>query len=95
MNVVGKILVVVQIVLSVMFMALAGAVFTAQQNWKEAAQSARDQATKVSNELSQIRQQFEQARDEHAAALQQARLDEAASAAVVPAGGRVAGSRGT
>lgn len=35
MSFVGKILVVVQLVLSVLFMALAGAVFATHQNWKD------------------------------------------------------------
>ncbi len=35
MSFVGKILVVVQLVLSVLFMALAGAVFSVHKNWKE------------------------------------------------------------
>ena len=35
MSFVGKILVVVQLVLSVLFMALAGAVFSVHQNWKD------------------------------------------------------------
>ena len=35
MSFVGKVLVVVQLVLSVLFMALAGAVFSVHQNWKD------------------------------------------------------------
>ena len=44
MTFLGKVLVVVQLVLSVMFMAFAGAVFTAQKNW-------RDDATKSKQSL--------------------------------------------
>ena len=40
MTTVGKILVVLHLVLSVMFMAFAGAVFTAQNNWKAAEKKA-------------------------------------------------------
>ena len=36
MTFVGKVLVIVQVVLSLCFMAFAGAVFTVQQNWKDA-----------------------------------------------------------
>ena len=36
MTFVGKVLVIVQVVLSLCFMAFAGAVYTVQQNWKTA-----------------------------------------------------------
>ena len=35
MTFIGKMLVVVQLVLSLLFMAFAGAVFTVEQNWKQ------------------------------------------------------------
>ena len=46
MTTVGKILVVLHLVLSVIFMAFAGAVFTAQKNWRTAAE-ASDKALKT------------------------------------------------
>ncbi len=47
MTFLGKVLVVVHLVLSVMFMAFAGAVYTAQTNWQKATQSAKEQLTKA------------------------------------------------
>lgn len=44
MTFLGKVLVVVHLVLSVMFMAFAGAVFTAQTNWKNEAKKISDAA---------------------------------------------------
>lgn len=44
MTFLGKVLVVVHLVLSVMFMAFAGAVFTAQSNWKTKYKTATDAA---------------------------------------------------
>jgi hypothetical protein len=40
MSYVGKVLIVVQVVLSLCFMAFAGAVYTVQTNWKEKAEAA-------------------------------------------------------
>jgi hypothetical protein len=48
MTTVGKILVVLHLVLSVMFMAFAGAVFTAQKNWRTAYENS-DKALKTAN----------------------------------------------
>lgn len=48
MTTVGKILVVLHLVLSVMFMAFAGAVFTAQKNWRNTA-IANDKSLKAAN----------------------------------------------
>lgn len=48
MTTVGKILVVLHLVLSIMFMAFAGAVFTAQKNWRTTA-LANDAALKKAN----------------------------------------------
>lgn len=41
MTTIGKILVVLHLVMSIMFMAFAGAVFTAQNNWKTAEKAAQ------------------------------------------------------
>lgn len=53
MTFVGKILVIVQVVLSVCFMAFATAVFTTHENWK-------DKYTKAQADLDQARNQAEQ-----------------------------------
>jgi hypothetical protein len=45
MTFLGKVLVVVQLILSVMFMAFAGAVFTAQKNWRDDATKAKTALT--------------------------------------------------
>lgn len=53
MTFVGKLLVIVQVVLSICFMAFAGAVFTVQTNWKSehdsSAQAAQDLQTNLTN----------------------------------------------
>lgn len=46
MTFVGKVLVVVQLAMSLCFIAFAGAVYTAQKNWKTAALKARDDLDK-------------------------------------------------
>lgn len=60
MTFLGKILVVVQLVLAICFMAFAGAVYTAQTNWKVAAESARkeasDQRTAATNAANELQQ---------------------------------------
>lgn len=62
MTFVGKILVVLQLVLAICFMAFAGAVYSTQTNWKTAAENAkkdadqqRSAATTAANELQQVR----------------------------------------
>ena len=51
MTFVGKILVVFQLVLSICFMAFAGAVFTAQTNWKVKADTAQKDLEKARGEI--------------------------------------------
>lgn len=51
MSFVGKMLIVLQVVLSVVFMAFAGAVYTAQTNWKTQAQSLEQQVTSLNGEV--------------------------------------------
>ncbi len=46
MTFVGKVLVGVQLIMSVCFLAFAGAVFTAQTNWRQDATTARDELKK-------------------------------------------------
>ncbi len=54
MTTVGKILVVLHLVLSVMFMAFAGAVYTAQTNWKEATKKAKDELARSKTTIGNI-----------------------------------------
>jgi chromosome segregation ATPase len=59
MTTVGKILVVLQVVLSIMFMAFAGAVFTAQRNWMSEATKLKDALAKANTKLSDQQSAFE------------------------------------
>lgn len=51
MSFVGKMLIVLQVVLSVVFMAFAGAVYTTQTNWKTQAKSFEAQVTSLQTDL--------------------------------------------
>ncbi len=53
MTFVGKILVVVQMILSVCFMAFAGAVYSFQEDWQTAYNTSQDEVTKLSNQLNE------------------------------------------
>lgn len=53
MTFVGKILVVVQMILSVCFMAFAGAVYSFQEDWQNAYNTSQNEVTKLSNELNE------------------------------------------
>jgi len=66
MTTVGKILVVLHLVLSVMFMAFAGAVFTAQKNWRTAAEASAAQLTAANTKLKDQQTQFERERTDTA-----------------------------
>lgn len=58
MSFVGKILVVVQVVLSVCFMGFAGAVFTAQHNWREESVKLKDQVTNLQKSMSDLESEY-------------------------------------
>lgn len=62
MSFVGKILIGVQLVLSLMFMAFAGAVATYHQNWKEAADKAESAKANIQQQLDQVRTEAELAK---------------------------------
>ncbi|SFI53755.1 hypothetical protein [Planctomicrobium piriforme] len=64
MSYVGKILVVVQVVLSLLFMTFAGAVFTAHQNWRAKYTQTQKQLTTAQGELSVAREELTNARRE-------------------------------
>ncbi|MCA9113787.1 MAG: hypothetical protein KDA79_01790 [Planctomycetaceae bacterium] len=70
MTFVGKILVVLQVVLSVCFMAFAGAVFTFQANWRTQYDTAQKQAADVQADLDTLREEFEGFRNTSSADLQ-------------------------
>lgn len=59
MTTVGKILVVLHLVLSVMFMAFAGAVFTAQNNWRLAHKTATDNLSKANAKIKEMQTEFD------------------------------------
>jgi hypothetical protein len=52
MSFVGKMLIVLQVVLSVVFMAFAGAVYTAQTNWKQQHDSLQSQVNQLQTTIS-------------------------------------------
>ncbi len=62
MTTVGKILVVLHLVLSIMFMAFAGAVYTAQNNWRTAHKKATDDLSKEKSKSNDLRAEFEKER---------------------------------
>jgi TolA-binding protein len=75
MSFLGRVLVVIHLVLSVMFMAFAGAVYTAQTNWKtqhanakkqleQAQQKATTDVAAVQTQLDQLNQKFTQLQNE-------------------------------
>jgi hypothetical protein len=59
MTFVGKVLVVVQLVLAVCFMAFAGAVYTAQENWREKAKTEQANAQKAQQAASAADQELQ------------------------------------
>lgn len=69
MTTVGKILVVLHVVLSVMFMAFAGAVFTAQTNWRTVAGKAQADLAKANQKQRDQQAEFEKERTDTAAKL--------------------------
>ncbi len=64
MTFVGKLLVVVQLVLAVCFMAFAGAVYTAETNWRDKAVAAQDQAAQAQRNASDLTAQLQQTEQE-------------------------------
>jgi chromosome segregation ATPase len=59
MNFVGKILLFVQFVLSIFFMAFAGAVYTAHTNWREKALKTAEALQKKNAEFGDLQTQFD------------------------------------
>ncbi|MFO1019754.1 MAG: hypothetical protein U0903_03540, partial [Planctomycetales bacterium] len=53
MSFVGKILILIQVVLTILFMAFAAAVFATHENWKAAATKSASEAKQLRNDLAQ------------------------------------------
>ncbi len=64
MSYVGKILVVVQVVLSLLFMAFAGAVFSMHQNWNDKYTAEKESTTRLQANLGEVQNQLELARSD-------------------------------
>jgi len=70
MTFVGKVLVVVQLVLAICFMAFAGAVFTAETNWREKSKQLQADVEKARGDANTAVQQQQQRETELTAQLQ-------------------------
>ncbi|MFV0446054.1 MAG: hypothetical protein ACK5Q5_20955 [Planctomycetaceae bacterium] len=64
MSFVGKVLIVVQVVMSLCFMAFAGAVYVTHENWKTKHNDAQQQITALNQSKADIEASLSQARDE-------------------------------
>lgn len=69
MSFVGKVLIVVQVVLSVCFMAFAGAVFTVQSSWKDKAANLNEELAGINSSLSDTRAELAQFKEDMTAQL--------------------------
>ncbi|MDF1747021.1 hypothetical protein [Gimesia sp.] len=58
MSFVGKVLVVVQVVLSICFMGFAGAVFTAQNNWRNESLKLKDNVASLQKSMNELESEF-------------------------------------
>jgi hypothetical protein len=79
MSFMGKILVVIQVVLSVFFMAFAGAVYTAQTNWKKSYETQLAATKKVEGQLRELEEATTKERNERQAELNQIKAERDAS----------------
>jgi hypothetical protein len=77
MTTVGKILVVLHLVMCILFMAFAGAVFTAQKNWKDEATKKNAELTKANQKHKDQQAEFDKERT-NAAAKQVSQADQIA-----------------
>ncbi len=71
MTFVGKVLVVVQLVLAICFMAFAGAVFTAETNWREKSKQLQADLEKARGDANTAVQQQQQEKTQMTAQLQE------------------------
>ena len=69
MTTVGKILVVLHLMLSILFMAFAGAVYTAQKNWRTVATTAQDALAKANQKQKDFQTEIDKERANTAAKL--------------------------
>lgn len=69
MTTVGKVLVVLHLLLSVLFMAFAGAVFTSQKNWRTDSLAQKAALAKANQKLKDQQAEFEKERTDTAAKL--------------------------
>jgi len=72
MSVIGRILVVVQVVLSLFFAAFAGAVFTYHENWKANYEAAAESLELTKTESGNLRQEYEDYKNDNNNALKSA-----------------------
>jgi hypothetical protein len=66
MSFVGKVLIVVQVILSLCFMAFAGAVYVTHENWQQKHKDAEQTIAELNKSKSDIEANLSQARDERA-----------------------------
>ena len=67
MSFVGKVLIVVQVVMSLCFMAFAGAVYVTTENWKTKYEGSEEQVAQMKTSIANVEASLSQARDERAA----------------------------
>ncbi|MCA9054634.1 MAG: hypothetical protein KDA75_12405 [Planctomycetaceae bacterium] len=67
MSFVGKVLIVVQVVMSLCFMAFAGAVYVTTDNWKTKHEQSEEQLGSMKTSIANVEASLSQARDERAA----------------------------
>lgn len=72
MSYVGKILVVMQVVLSLLFMAFAGAVFAVHQNWRSKALATQQTLDQTQQTLQVVQEELTTAKRDHASKLSEA-----------------------
>lgn len=75
MSFVGKILIVIQVLLSVCFMAFAGAVYTAQTNWKKSYETQVASTKKVQGQLAELETATGKERNERQAEMNQIKAE--------------------
>lgn len=87
MTFVGKMLVVVQVLMSIVFMAFAGAVYSTQQSWRAEAESLEQQLADLQTDLNDqnttLQRQLDAAQQAATAAIQRAEQAEGTNATLV------------
>ncbi len=62
-NVVGKLLIVLQLVFSLLFMCFAGAVYSFQQSWRNKAETSQSQVSQRDQQINELKEQHTQELD--------------------------------